>query len=256
MRRLFCPSQNISKEKITISDKNQFHHIKNVLHCKVGEAIAIFDEKGNNYSGVIEKFLPHSCVIARPVVSSSLRGPDTIVAGPKQSQERITLTVACAIPKKSKMEGVVDKLTQLGVERIIPMRTERVIVKLDSRKEKSRLERWNKVALNAVEQCQGCSLPLISPVKDLENVLLETKNYDLKLIPALIGKRRPLKDILSRSKAKNIMILIGPEGDFTQSEFDSAIRAGFIPVTLGGRVLRVETAAIAVTAFIRLYENY
>jgi len=260
MRRIFCPSENISGGKITITDDNQIHHIKNVLRCKIGEEISVFDEKGNNYCGVIEKFLPHSCVVTNPVSPSSLRGLDATASKPKpacpagrQSQKQIGITVACAIPKRSKMEDIVDKLTQLGVERIIPMRTERVIVKLDAHKEKLRLERWKKVALNAVEQCKGCSLPVIGQVMNIEEVVSQSQDHDLKLIPALIGKRTALKSVLVEAKPKNILILIGPEGDFTPGEVNLAVRAGFIPVSLGERVLRVETAAVAAVSFIKLY---
>lgn len=245
MIRLFAQSDTLAMDKIIIRDKQQLHHIKDVLRIDSGGEVEVFDEKGSVYRGVIEKISRSEALIK---INSSRKHIF--------QDKDIKLTIACAIPKKSKMEDIVDKLTQLGVQKIIPMRTGRVVVKLDSRKEKARLERWQRVALNATRQCQGCSLPVISPIKSLEDVLAESKGYDLKLIPALIGKRTGLKTAVGGREAKDILILIGPEGDFTPGEVDAAVRAGFIPVSLGERVLRVETAAVAVVSFIRLYAGH
>jgi 16S rRNA (uracil1498-N3)-methyltransferase len=89
----------------------------------------------------------------------------------------------------------------------------------------------------------------------LKDVLSESADFDLKLIPTLAAKGKSLKDIFADSKPKNVLVLIGPEGDFTDEEIGLALKAGFIPVTLGDLVLRVETACLAVASFIRLYEN-
>ncbi|MDI6606164.1 MAG: RsmE family RNA methyltransferase [Candidatus Omnitrophota bacterium] len=229
-------------DKIIMRDKKQIHHLKDVLRFKADDAIEVFDEKGSVYRGFMEKASGEEIVIK----INSRQKPDF-----KDSD--IAITVACAIPKKSKMDDIIDKLTQLGVERIIPMETERVIVRLDAHQENLRLQRWKKIALNAAEQCRGSKLPAIEPVRKIEEVLSGAHNYDLRLIPALIGERKQLKTVLNSSKPSNIILLIGPEGDFTKKEVNLAVRAGFVPVTLGKRVLRVETAAVAVVSFIRLY---
>lgn len=242
MQRLFSKSDSLSADKIIISDKRQVHHIKDVLRFRTGDAIEVFDEKGSVYRGFIERASGEGVIIK----INSRQKPDF-------EDKDIAITVACALPKNSKMDDIVDKLTQLGVERVIPMQTQRVIVRLDSYKENLRLQRWRKIALSAAEQCQGSKLPVIEPVRKMEEVLSGAHNYGLKLIPALIGERKQLKTILNSSKPSNIILLIGPEGDFTKKEVDLAVRAGFIPVTLGNRVLRVETAAVAAVSFIRLY---
>ncbi|MFH0762375.1 MAG: RsmE family RNA methyltransferase [Candidatus Omnitrophota bacterium] len=245
MRRLFSPLESIGADKITIRDKSQLHHIKDVLRLKPGEEIEVFDQKGRVYRGFIESLSAAEMVIKIKFKEESAFAKD-----------EVKITVACAIPKKSKMEDIIDKLTQLGVEKIIPLQTERMIVRLDSRKEKARLARWEKVALNAVEQCRGCRLPVIEPVTKIKDVLLMSGDYSLKLIPALIGERKELKAVLKALRPSNIILLVGPEGDFTQGEVEAAIHAGFTPVTLGRRVLRVETAAIAVVSILKyVYTN-
>jgi len=144
-------------------------------------------------------------------------------------------------------------LTQLGVSKIIPLDTERVVVRLGQEKSKARLERWKKVAVSAAQQSQRSDIPLIEPVSKLKGVLAKAADYDLKLIPTLeCPGRKSLKEVFLKAEPKNILVLIGPEGDFSPAEVKAALKAGCIPVTLGDLVLRVETAAVAVAAFIRL----
>ena len=128
-----------------------------------------------------------------------------------------------------------------------------MIVKLDKHKRLSRQERWKKIALNASLQSQRNTLPILEPIKNIKGLLSDSGSFDLKLIPTLIQERKPLKETLEESKSKNILVIIGPEGDFTSDELGLAKKMGCIPVSLGDLVLRVETAAVAVVSFIRLY---
>lgn len=243
MLRLYSPSKNIFRRKIIIDENNdQFHHAKNVLRLKVDDEVIIFDDKKNEYQAILEKILPKSIIF-------NIKYKENFIPNPS----RVKITVACAIPKASHMDDIIDKLTQLGVDRIIPLETERVIVKLDKHKKILRQQRWNKIALNASQQSQRNTLPILEPVKKIKEFLSDSGSFDLKLIPALIGQRKPLKEALKNSKPKNILVMIGPEGDFTPGELELAEKAGCIPVTLGDLVLRVETAAVAVAGFIRLY---
>jgi len=242
MHRLYCPSQSISDNKIILEDKDQVHHARDVLRLKENEEIMIFDEKGNEYCSILEESLPEGMVF-------KIKKKKNFIPNPA----KVKLTVACAIPKDSRMDGIIDKLTQLGVDRIIPLETERVIVKLDKHKKILRQQRWNKIALNASQQSKRDTLPILEPVKKIKEFLSDPGSFDLKLIPVLIGQRKPLKEALKNSKPKNILVMIGPEGDFTLGELELAEKAGCIPVTLGDLVLRVETAAVAVAGFIRLY---
>jgi len=243
MPRFFVPSQNISKDKIIVSDRKQAHYIKDVLRLKVKDELVIFDEKENEYTCLLEKLQPEVTLYIKEMFLAAL------------NSKKINLTVACAIPKKSDMDDIIDKLTQLGAARIIPLKTQRTIVKLDEKKKQLRLNHWQKVAQSASEQSQRKSLPIIETIKDIKEVLTETKEYDLKLIPTLTGERKSLKEILEKVKPKNILVLVGPEGDFSEGEISLAKKSGCIAVSLGKQVLRVETAAVAVASYIKfLYQ--
>jgi 16S rRNA (uracil1498-N3)-methyltransferase len=118
-------------------------------------------------------------------------------------------------------------------------------------KTESRLKRWRKIAQNAARQSQRSSIPLIEPVTRLEDVISGSHDYDLKLIPTLAGERRLIKDAIAEARPNNIIVLIGPEGDFTSEEIELAQSEGFIPVSLGDTVLRVATAAVAIASYLK-----
>jgi 16S rRNA (uracil1498-N3)-methyltransferase len=216
-----------------------------VLRIKPREKAAVFDSLGNEYIVLVSE-------VGVKAVKFELKEK-------KLSEDSgVKITVACAIPKNVKMDDIVDKLTQLGVECIIPLETERVIVRLDKQKKLERLRRWEKISLSAVKQSQRSKFVAIKPVSELSDAVLAARSFDLKLIPTLEGQRKTLKGIFDglAKKIKTVMILIGPEGDFTPAEVALAKAAGFLPVDLGRGVLRVDTAAIAVVSFIKLNEEY
>lgn len=248
MNRFFVEKIDPEDKQIILNDYTQVHHLRDVLRIKPLELVAVFDNQGNEYlASVIE--------IGADAIKLELKEKKTL----KETGTKIT--VACAIPKKVKMDDIVDKLTQLGVECIIPLETERVIVRLDKQKKIERCQRWKKIALSAAKQSQGNKLPVIKPVEKIASLFAKISRaglnlpYDLKLIPTLAGERKTLKEALSGRIPQNILVLIGPEGDFTPDEVVQALEAGFLAVTLGDRVLRVDTAAIAAVSFIKLNEQ-
>ena len=244
MHRLYLKIENIPSEEIILKDKEQLHYLKDVLRLKLKEEVYFFDDAGNEYLTELKGLSPVG-------LTFKIKERRQFIPVSK-----IRLTIACAIPKKSKIEDIIDKLTQLGVDKIIPLDTERVVVRLGQDKKKARLERWKKIALAAVQQSQRNVLPVIEPVTKFKDLLRQTQDYDLKLIPNLESPaRKNLKEIFAQGCPKNILVLIGPEGDFSPQEVRAALNAGFIPVTLGDTVLRVETAAVAVASFIKFNEN-
>jgi len=230
--------EKIEGDDIKLTDDAQLHHIRDVLHLKVGDAVIIFDRAGHEYKATIAS-------IAKKQVELTLAPLKT------KRNQNIKLTIACAIPKGRYMDDIIDYLTQLGVERIIPVLTDRVVVKLDTAAIQNRLLRWRKIAQSAAQQCQRSNIPVISPVTNIKDVISDSQDFDLKLIPHLSGKRRLIKNILSKGSYKNIIVLIGPEGDFTPKEVSLALHNDFTPVSLGDTVLRVATAAIAVASYIK-----
>jgi 16S rRNA (uracil1498-N3)-methyltransferase len=245
VNRFFVDKVGAEDKYIILNDPAQLHHLRDVLRIKPLELAAVFDNHGNEYITVVVEV---GDAAARLEVKEKKAAQDP----------GVSITVACAIPKKVKMDDIVDKLTQLGVECIIPLETERVIVKLDKQKQAGRCQRWKKIALSAARQSQRSRLAVIKPVSGLKDVVLSADGFDLKLIPTLEGKRKSLKEILSQGRARirKVMVLIGPEGDFTPDEVFLAKKAGFLPVSLGAQVLRVDTAAIAVVSFIKLNEEH
>ncbi len=235
MKRFFCPKNNIGVNEINIVDKKEIHHIVSVLRCKNGDKVNIFDGDDREYYGKISLIQKDRVVIA-------------IASKRESSAKKVTLTIACSIPKKSKFDFLLEKCTELGVDRIIPMLTDRTVVVLDDKHKASKVERWRKIVLSACKQCGRNSLPEVDKVKSFKDVIGEAGNYDLVLFLCLEDERREIKDVLSKFEGKSIIVFIGPEGDFTEREISLAKQSGCNLVSLGDKVLRVETAAIFISS--------
>jgi len=226
---------------ISVADSEQVHHIAAVLRLKPGDKVTVADNRGNIFTCRIE------AINKKVVLLEVLTQEFAAIEIPR-------LTVACALPKQSKMDDIIDRLTQAGAAEIIPMTTERVVARLDEdapERAKARLERWRKIARNAAEQSQRACIPEIPGILSFELVLEAAKNSELKLIATLEGDRRPLREVLKGVKPESLLLLIGPEGDFSPEEVKKALKAGCRAVSLGKNVLRVETAAIIAAGFIR-----
>lgn len=242
MKRFYCGNADITGSYIYIKDIKELHHIKDVLRMKVNDKVVVFNDKGYEYEGSIHKINPDfAAVKIQKIKTAATR------------DNKINIAIACAVPKNSKMDDIIDKLTQLGANRIIPLLTEHTVVRWNNEQKEKHHQRWQKIALSASKQSQRSSLPIVEPVREIGEVFSKAGDFDLKLIPTLGASRKPLKDVFIRSDYKEILILIGPEGDFSAHEVELAVQKGFIPVSLGDLVLRVETAAIAVMSFIKLY---
>ncbi len=240
MHRFFLFSENVGSELIKVTDAGQAHHLRDVLRLRVKEKLVLVDRQGREYLCELVSLRPQPLLQVKERLDMPVR-------------KRVRLTIACCLPKNSDFDGIVDKLTQLGVEKIIPMESSRSIVRLDERRAQMRLERWKKIAQSASSQSQRNVVSLIEPVRKFKDVIREAGDYSLKLIPTLAGDRLALAKLLSSKKPERIILVIGPEGDFTESEVAAARDKGFCPVSLGDFVLRVETAAVASASFIMLY---
>ncbi len=236
MNRFYCSFLDVQRDKIIISDFGQLHHLKDVLRFKAGDTAVIFDNKGNEYSVELEKISEKQ---------AEFRVQEKKSGG---NLDKTRIVIACAIPKKSRIDDIIDKLTQLGADKIVPLMTGRVIVKMDKAKELQRQKRWEKIALSASKQSQRNTVPMVDPVTDFGQLIRRSQEFDLKLIPNLIGERKTLKEVLVGKKPKSVLVLIGPEGDFTPEETADAIKAGFVPITFGDFVFRVETACLYIAS--------
>jgi 16S rRNA (uracil1498-N3)-methyltransferase len=237
MSRFYVPKEFVSGAKITITG-NEAHHIRDVMRLKVSDKVSCFDGTGKEYTGLIKEVNPKEVIV------------DIIQTREPKVKDSISVTLIQAIPKKEKMDYIAEKATELGVRRIIPVMTERTVVNWDEEKKARSLDRWNKISRAASKQCNRLDLPEIMPVTTFSEALKAVSGQDLAMIAALSGDTIPLKKALQGASPRNIVIAIGPEGDFTPQEIEEARSAGFKPVGLGQRVLKSDTAGLAVLAII------
>jgi len=243
MHRLYSPLEKIDQDRIVIVEKPRVHHLANVLRVKKGEAVIVFDDLAGEYNCVVEQVSPDKIILLIK---------NKIIAVKK---DLLRLTLACALPKKSKIDDIIDKLTQIGCDQVIPMLTERSIVRLNPAKAIVKHKRWQKIAHEASLQSQRSDFLQVSALKSFSDVLAGSSSQQLKIILTIScnKERLALKEALLSKKCSDILILIGPEGDFSDKEVELALHSGFIPATLGPQVLRVDTAAIAAASFARLF---
>ena len=241
MHRFYCPNADFSPHKIKITNPGEIYHLNTVLRMVKGDKLEIFNGKGEEIEGWIEEI---SKIEVEVLVVERRRDPNP---------QRTRVVLACAIPKKSKFEFIVEKSTELGVDEIIPMRTSRTEVIWIGERQERKGARYEGVAVNAAKQSARLTVPVIHPQKEFKDVIASFGPESLCLIPCLTGQRKPLKEVLQAIQGqRQIVFLIGPEGDFTSQEVDSAIKAGFIPVSLGETTLKVDTAAIIAVGFTRM----
>jgi len=165
-------------------------------------------------------------------------------------EKKYSITLIQAITKKNKMDYIVEKATELGVDTIMPVITARTIPDWDEVKRADVVLRWQKIAKEASKQCGRITLPQIKPLTGLGEAVKNSNGYGTKLMAALAGEPIKLKDALKECPEGRIVIAIGPEGDFTTEEIVMASKFGFRTVGLGPRVLKTDTAALAVLAII------
>lgn len=210
------------------------HHLADVLRARVADAIMVLDGAGGEARAEITSLSP-SAVTARVVAREEHRDPGTLI------------TLVQAVPKAQKMDWIIQKATEIGVCSILPVMTDRGVVKLEDERADKRTERWQRIAVEAAKQCRTAWIPLVRPVQSLEAVLLSEPPAEVLVIGSLeeqaIPLKRCLRELLPR-RPKSVALLIGPEGDFSPREAELARKAGAIPVSYGSHVLRVETASI------------
>lgn len=234
MSRFYVEPEFVRQDRIYVRGKQQ-HHIQDVMRLDIGDEVVAFDGTGAEYKGVIEDSS------SREVVIKVTRKE---IAAKKLPE----ITLGVSVPKLDRMDFVIQKSTELGVDRIIPLLTERTIVLLDEKKAASRAERWRNIAIEASKQSGRAQLPAIEPLTKFSAGLSRIDKYDIALLPTLQGEPVSLKEALKDKACKNAILFIGPEGDFTPAEVREAKKAGCVCVSLGPLVLRVETAAIAALA--------
>lgn len=237
MSRFFVPPGAVSGDNMVVTGK-EAHHIVDVMRLGVSDAITVFDGTGTEYDGLIREIGKAGVTIA-------------VTATRRSAASRCcSVTLIQAVPKKDKMEYIVEKATELGVDVIIPVMTGRTIPQWRGPKIDAHLDRWRKIAMEASKQCGRTDIPRITALSDMAVACGSVAGCPVKLVAALADGAIPVKDALRSAGKGDVAFVIGPEGDLTADEIAIAKKAGFVLVDLGPRVLKSDTAGLAVLAMV------
>ena len=231
MQRYFV---NEKENNYLILNKGDLHHIKNVMRNKIGDKIeAIYKEK------------LYICEI-ESLDSNKVKIIDLLSTN---NELNIDVSVALALVKEQKMDIILQKLTELGINKVIPLKMERSIIKIDEKKSNKKQERWTAICKEASEQSRRNKVPIITPIMTIKELIKE--EYDIKLVCSTKEKNNIISNYLKENiNNKKIIFVIGPEGGITEKEEQQLIDNEFIPISLGKRIMRVETAAIYIASII------
>ena len=235
MQNFFVYDSQVQGENIYI-EGTDVNHIVHVLRMKVGEEVSVHDDVNRKYLCRIEKLLEERVVLSIVEQQES----DTELSCP--------IYLFQGLPKGDKMEWIIQKTVELGVYEVIPVAMKNCVVKLDDKKAKSKVTRWQAIAESAAKQSKRSLIPEVKMPMSYKEAVAYAKGLDVKLVPyenehGMAGTKAAMEQI---KKGESIAVFIGPEGGFEEKEVETAISEGAKPITLGKRILRTETAGLAI----------
>lgn len=240
MYQFFVEPSQIQDKKVIITG-GDVNHMKNVLRLKVGEEIAVRNGvDGKEYRCGIEEFAQDQVVCSlRFVKEEGVELPSKIY-------------LFQGLPKADKMELIVQKAVELGVYEVIPVAVKRCVVKLDEKKARAKVNRWQGIAEAAAKQSKRGVIPAVKEPMTMKEAAAYARGMDVKLIPYEFAEdmARTKKIIEAIRPGESVAVFIGPEGGFEESEISEALAAGIEPITLGKRILRTETAGLVVLSWL------
>ena len=239
MYNFFVNSNDINDNFAKISGED-YNHIRNVLRMKIGTKILINDkEKSNSYLAEIQE------IGAKEIICK-------VIEKMESNEMSVNVTLFQGIPKSDKMEYIIQKSVELGVSEIVPTEMKNCVAKINN--EENKLKRWNKISETAAKQSKRSIIPKVESKISFDDLLNKIKEFDLVIVAYENEKHTSLKDVLQNCKCvKNIAIIIGPEGGIDTKELNLLEDNGAQVASLGKRILRTETAPIAMLSMI-LYE--
>ncbi len=241
MTRLFAQEKLSDRDTIELNEEDS-RYISQVLRMRPGEEVTVVDADGLELICEISE-------ITKKQVTLNINDRRE-----NSSEPPFKVTLFQCVSKGERMDLTVQKCTELGVSSIVPVLSERCVVKMNAKDSKGKIDRWQKIALEASRQSGRGIVPKIEEPMPLEKAYELISDYDLTIFPWEEETGKGLKSALQSFNGKKIAIFIGPEGGFSQKEADDAVDRGAIRVTLGPRILRTETAGAAVLAMI-IYES-
>lgn len=233
-------SRNI-RQGYASCDGDLFHHIARVLRMGSGSQLTLVDEKGGEHYGVIEQVDRDKLVVR---ITSSQLSAESLGDFPR-------LTICQALPKGEKTELILQKGTELGAHDFWLFAGRRSVARIREDQLGAKLERWNRITAEAARQCGRASIPLVTWFPGVDEAA-DCSRHDLRLLLWEGEAKQNLKITLAdQARPVSVIVAIGPEGGFEPKEVDRFTQLGFIPVTLGNRILRTETAALAITSILQ-----
>ena len=234
MRRFFLPPESMSSDPPVIEGQDA-RHIGTVLRLVPGDTLVVFDGTGNEYKAQILSLGDHQVRI---------RFLERLVP---HTESPVEITLAQGYLKDKKMDELARRLTELGVTRWVPFIARRSVAQPDARRSSARYERWQKISLEAVKQCRRSKPLVIESPLSFEQALQQAQSSDLRLFFWETGGEDLAAFLETPAKPRRIFLMVGPEGGFDKVEHEAAGEHGFKTVHLGPRILRAETAALAVS---------
>ncbi len=243
MHRFMVEPENIDNGMITLVDED-LKHLRQVLRIEPGEVIRVFDGTGMEYEATLL------------TVEKNRAIAKVLFAFQSEAEPKTRVTLFQGLPKGEKMELVIQKAVELGVHKIVPVITQRTVVQLDRKDREKKAERWNRIAKEAAKQCRRAYVPEVSAPIEFKEVIGAFERFDAALMFYENEEKKCLKELLkcyNINKIKDIALLIGPEGGFSEHEVEKCVLSGYTIASLGKRILRTETAAISALSII-MYE--
>ena len=238
MHRFFVHSGDIEGNNVVIKG-DDVNHISRVLRLREKDKIKVCNSDNIEYECEILSISKEE-VLCKIISKSE-----------SSSEPNIKVTLFQGLPKAQKMDIIVQKCVEIGIYAIQPVITERIVVKLNGKDMQSKILRWNKIACEASKQSGRGIIPTVLEPIDFQKAVEVSKSNDLTIIPYENEKDMGIKKcLLKNNYAKSVGIFIGPEGGFDEKEIACAIQNSFVPVTLGPRILRTETAGFISSAFV------
>jgi 16S rRNA (uracil1498-N3)-methyltransferase len=219
-------------------------YIKSVLRLKKHDHLVVFDGRGHEYQAMIRQIQSNRTVV------------EILKKYPLQDKS-VRITLSQALTKAGKMDFIIQKATELGVDEIVPFQSARCVSRLTDDKKRQKASRWQKIAVEAARQCGRADVPVISPCVDFQEMIGDGERKGVKIIFWEEETQAGLSDVLRHQHSEweeEFFIVVGPEGGFFKEEVDRAREAGFQSVSIGRQILRVETAVLAILSIIQ-YEK-
>lgn len=241
MHRFFVEPEQCKQNRITISGQD-YNHIHNVLRMKTGEELLLCDGTDREYLCLIKEFDPEKEQVLLQIVD--------ILGETRELSARITLFQG--YPKGDKLETIVQKAVELGAYEVVPVSMQRCVVKLDEKKASKKVERLNNIALSAAKQSKRGIIPKVTQVMTVAEACQYAETMDFLILPYENAEgMEHSKSIIAQADGKrHIGIFIGPEGGFEPAEVEQIENAGAKTISLGHRILRTETAGMAVLSLL------